>query len=311
MYRTVLLALCLVGCAADQLTDPTRYAPSFTTDSLPSVVKLIGVGDVHARCKSTDKDAATARLLADEPEAAVFVAGDAAHPYGDAYSWGCYDRTWGAVKSRTIAYALGNHEQHTDPTATATYDYWNGSGVDSGTAGQRGKGYYLVEHGAWTLYVLNTDYAPYWPGVTDTTILTRKRNGMREQSTWVKKMHVERPSQCSAAVLHRPFWTSVSGMKPAVWLKLLWPALTSNVDLILAGHHHHYERIKRDSVTAFVVGTGGSPNLNYFVNPPVTGSQVRYRGHGVLFFALDSLGYRFEYRTIAGTVADSGSGVCR
>src|SRR5438093_209035 len=64
-----------------------------------------------------------------------------------------YDPSWGRVKSMTHP-SLGNHESG---SATGYFDYFNGVGVSSGPAGQRGKGYYSYDIGAWHLIALNSN----------------------------------------------------------------------------------------------------------------------------------------------------------
>ena len=63
-----------------------------------------------------------------------------------------YDRSWGRVKSITRP-ALGNHES----TGNGYFDYFNGSGVNNGPAGERGKGYYSYDVGSWHLIALNSN----------------------------------------------------------------------------------------------------------------------------------------------------------
>src|SRR5687768_9135395 len=63
-----------------------------------------------------------------------------------------YDKTWGRVKSITRP-ALGNHES----TGTGYFDYFNGVGVNNGPAGERGKGYYAYDVGAWRLIAINSN----------------------------------------------------------------------------------------------------------------------------------------------------------
>lgn len=326
MNRKVLLTLYLVGCAADQVTQPatTRHAPSFSTDSipdsLPSVVKLIGAGDI-AGCGKGYKDELTVPLILAEPDARVFAAGDLAYTYGSLADWVCYNASWGQFKDRTWP-AIGNHELHASQTPPGKnyWDYWNGVGIDSGVAGVRGKGYYALWHGDWRLLVLNSDYAPYTG--TDTSIGARRKVGMQEQATFIRADLTANPVKCQLAIFHRPRFTSVATMAPTGWVPPLYRALwDKRADVVIGGHHHQYERTERinyngviDTVRGFVqfvAGAGGANSLNYFLATPKPYSRARVRAYGVLFLELGAEGYRFEYRTIAGTVADSGSGVCR
>ena len=78
----------------------------------------------------------------------------------------------------------------------------------------------------------------------------------------------------------------------------LWTTLAdANVDIVLNGHDHDYERIYRDGVREFIVGTGGK-SLGAF-GGSVSGSQFRYNAnYGVLFLALGSdATYSWQVRT--------------
>ncbi len=65
-----------------------------------------------------------------------------------------YDPSWGRFKS-IIEPAPGNHEYGTSG-ATGYFDYFNGSGVQTGQAGDRSKGYYSWNLGSWHFVALNS-----------------------------------------------------------------------------------------------------------------------------------------------------------
>ena len=67
---------------------------------------------------------------------------------------------------------------------------------------------------------------------------------------------------------------------------------------------------RRRGMVGFVVGTGGR-NL-YHLGTRKRGSvYFQARTHGVLFLALRSGSYGWSFRSIDGTVMDSGSRRCR
>ena len=100
----------------------------------------------------------------------------------------------------------------------------------------------------------------------------------------------------------------------------MWRTLyANNVDLIINGHDHAYERFapqdpdgRPDSargIREFVVGTGGAP-LYQFPNIHVN-SEARGSVWGVAVFTLASGGYQWEFVPVDGEpFRDSGSGSC-
>jgi acid phosphatase type 7 len=101
----------------------------------------------------------------------------------------------------------------------------------------------------------------------------------------------------------------------------MWKLMASkNVDVVLAGHEHNYERfglmdgngnVSSNGVRSFVSGNGGK-NL-YSVNAvPRAGSEALYNGNfGSLFMTLENGNYTWDARAINGSVVDYGSGVCK
>jgi hypothetical protein len=93
-----------------------------------------------------------------------------------------------------------------------------------------------------------------------------------------------------------------------------------NVDVVIAGHEHHYERFHpqtpaglRDTVrgiTQFIVGTGGA-NLTGIRVPVQPNSATRIQGHyGVLKITLGDGEYQHAFLDITGRVWDRAAGKC-
>jgi hypothetical protein len=192
-----------------------------------------------------------------------------------------------------------------DPEATAYYDYFNGVGVDSGSAGHRGRGYYGLDYGGWRVLVANS------------------HRNLDAQAAWMTGELAANPRQCTMATWHRPLFTSSA--KPANVqapgkLPRWWRALyDGGADVVLNGHVHSYERfaeLRPDGsvdgergIREFVVGTGGSGLFGF--NPiPKAGSRKRIMTWGVLKLTLWPTRYRWQFIDIAGTVRDSGSDSC-
>jgi acid phosphatase type 7 len=300
----------LAACTGPTDLSPVSHWPDFLrVTSKRDTVQVTAAGDI-AGCNSNYKDEATAALIAKFPTALVLPLGDNVYTQDPTGSYRCFHASWGAFKSR-MAPSLGNHE-YLVPGAATYFDYFNGSGVDSGMAGHRRRGYYAFNYGGWRIYILNSEQL------------------FAEQAAWIRKDAAMNPRQCQLAVWHRPYWTS--GVKPGRSQGILQPMLDALVairaELLLSGHVHNYERFSPQSatgtassvgVTQFVVGTGGgSLDESTFSPWPKPNSVVRIGNtHGMLWLKLypptaTAPGrYAFAFHSIAGARLDSGGRSCR
>ena len=257
---------------------------------------LVGAGDI-ATCGSSGA-AATARLLDDIP-GTVFTVGDNAYlsrrvrrnPFP------CYDAYWGRHKARTRP-VPGNHEYEGD-YIEAYFDYFGRA------AGDRGKGYYSYDLGAWHIIALNSmiDAGPSSP-----------------QGRWLAGDLAKSRRFCTLAYFHHPrFSSGPHALSPRA--ERLWDALSSaGVDVVVSGHDHIYERFapmtadgRRDDRTGireFVVGTGGYSHYQFARN--AKNSEVRNNTtFGVLKLTLHARGYDWQFVPVRGRhFTDSGSGIC-
>jgi hypothetical protein len=80
---------------------------------------------------------------------------------------------------------------------------------------------------------------------------------------------------------------------------------------VLNGHDHTYERISRDGLREFVVGTGGR-SLYPFEKPPLRETEVRSDdNYGLLWLALGDGTYDWDFLALGDRgFTDSGSGEC-
>ena len=101
----------------------------------------------------------------------------------------------------------------------------------------------------------------------------------------------------------------------------IWQDLyNANVEMLLSGHSHDYERFAPQNATGgldntrgvrqFVVGTGGAFFTGF--GSPHANSQVRQNAtFGILQLTLRSTGYDWRFVPEAGkTFSDSGSNAC-
>jgi hypothetical protein len=259
---------------------------------------LVGAGDI-ALCDS-DADSRTAALL-DRIEGTVITLGDNAYPDGTVRQFAnCYEPTWGRHRTRTRP-ALGNHEYHTKD-ATPYFDYFGPS------AGERGKGFYSYDVGAWHVIVLNSECG---------RVACRLGS---EQERWLREDLAAHPASCTLAYWHSPLYSS-GEHGPDEEVRPLWEALhAAGAEIVLNGHDHHYERFapldpkgKPDperGIRQFIVGTGGGELRRIEKRAPQS-EAARSDTYGVLKLTLHRDRYEWEFVPVVGSsFADRGSAAC-
>ena len=218
---------------------------------------LVGAGDI-ASCDDLAGAQATAKLIDDIP-GTVFTVGDAAYPDGSDEDFAkCYGPTWGRFKDRTRP-SPGNHEYHSD--GASGYVHYFGS-----AAGDPKKGYYSYDLADWHVIVLNSQCAE-----------VGGCGAGSPQEQWLRLDLKAHPTKCTLAYWHSPLFSSGAkhGNDPAI--KPLWEALyAANVEVVLNGHDHDYERFTpqdpsgkldlQKGIREFVVGTGGKNSHRTFAN---------------------------------------------
>lgn len=232
--------------------------------------------------------------------AAVLTLGD--HQYTDgaiADFQRSYDRSWGRLKSITHP-SMGNHER----LGEGYYTYFGAA------AGPRDRGYYSFDLGAWHVIALNSN--------RDCRIVAC--DSRSAQLEWLREDLASHQSLCTLAYWHQPRFSSGLHQENTV-LSAIWEELyASNVDLVLSGHDHDYERFapldgngqidEIRGIRSFIVGTGGVSHTKFSIIQP--GSMVRNSDtFGVLKLVLHPAGYEWEFLPVAGkTFTDKGKGRC-
>jgi calcineurin-like phosphoesterase family protein len=295
--------VCLFGAPAARADDPVVAA----------------AGDIacdRASGTTTCHQMQTSNLLVGGNLAAVLALGDNQYDCGgyDAFQQ-FYEPTWGRVKS-IIHPALGNHEYETSGTgcdatgsATGYFDYFNGVGNLNGPAGERGKGYYSFDVGAWHLIAINSQCSKV------------SCSAGNPQETWLRADLAAHPDRCTLAYWHHSRFSSGATHGDHPGLTALWQALYDNgADIVVSAHDHIYERFAPQTpggvadwargIRQFVVGTGGKVLHNIGTAKP--NSEVREAGtFGVLELTLRPDSYRWEFRPESGvTFSDTGSATC-
>jgi len=215
--------LLVIGtCTGDhQPTSPPAapehdVTPLAATGPIPTEV-LVGAGNI-ARCDGTSDEAT--KLLLDGIAGTVFAAGDNVKGKGTLQEYnGCYGPSWGWHKARTRP-TPGDVDYKT-AGAAGYFDYFGTS------AGDRDKGYYSYNLGAWHVMVLNSN-------------ISMAAGAPQEQ--WLRGDLAANTRQCTVAYWHQPrFSTAGGGVNTSV--KPLWDALyASRTDVVVNAHYQFYER---------------------------------------------------------------------
>jgi hypothetical protein len=322
---------------------------------------LYAAGDVATAANNGGADEANAALIkagiaADPDHTRVLMLGDGAYPDGSYQTYlDQYDKTagandgWGQFKDKTFP-SPGNHDygqsmslsdagyrQYWDPTLRAV----NGDhGETSGDTLQDGTGWYSADIGpSWHLISLN--WACTKSSASSTSPPGGSQSGCSEgdpQGQWL----AGDLAKANAAHKHIiAMWHGarfVSGntdpngqiaTASSDWQKsnAYWGMLhKAGADMVLAGHHHLYERFDHMSESAsapgdhqgtvdptgpisFVVGTGGGAPSTINANDIARGSlrQIDHQ-YGVLKLVLHANSYEWQFVTAgSGAVLDQSN----
>lgn len=295
-----------------QQTPPPGDAPAIEL-AMAGASVLIGTGDIASCGDRGDEE--TARVVdsvlkvnaAANVPTVVFTLGDHAYPMAtDRQMRRCYTPSWGDPKKgimKVVRPAIGNHDWQA--SRGAPYYRYFGS-----KAGEAGKGYYSYDIGDWHVVVLNSELAA-----------EGRRSEITEQEAWLQRDLQDKSKKCTVAYFHRPLFSSAY-RQGAPEMRPIWEILyANNVDLVLSGHDHHYERFLPqnpagvvDSVRGIeqiLVGTGGATlrgfksRFGFSAPPPSGNSAQRIQGHfGVLKLTLGKDEYRSAFLDVDGRVWD-------
>src|SRR6185369_5503418 len=238
---------------------PTPTVVSTNTPTPPPItgsVVIAAAGDIACGAGSTGascKQKETSDLIVTMNPIAVLALGDVQYEEGSLTDFrNFYNPSWGRFLGKTYP-SVGNHEYLT-ANASGYFDYYNGVGVATGRAGERSKGYYAFNVGAWRLYALNSNCSPAGGcGVGS------------PQEKWLRADLAANPKSCVLAYFHHPLYSS--GGRATTAVRPLYQALyDNNAEVILTGHDHSYERFAPQDangnlnttkvIREFVVGTG-------------------------------------------------------
>ncbi|HEV2999793.1 MAG TPA: Ig-like domain-containing protein, partial [Solirubrobacteraceae bacterium] len=261
---------------------------------------LWAFGDV-ASCGSSG-DEAMARLM-DTRGGTIAMVGDTEQNNGSAAEFaGCFQPTWDRHMPR-IRPTVGDHE-YRQPGAVP---YWDTFGA---RAGERGKGWYSYDLGAWHVVVLNSNCGQ-----------VGGCGAGSEQHAWLERDLAANAKACIGAYFHHPRFSAGSVHGSQEHVKPFWDVLYRySAEFVLGGNDHNYQRFAQQTpdgqadpgrgIRQFVVGTGGT--MHYPLGTPLPTTEVQHSGaFGALKLTLGTGSYQWQFVPQEGmSFTDAGTQAC-
>lgn len=190
---------------------------------------------------------------------------------------------------------VGNHEYDADGVAAAYFFYWNNI-----------PHYYSYDVGNWHIVALDStdDFDQREPGT--------------DQYDWLVQDLSASTRPCTMVTMHHPpLSVGRSGVNTTVG-EHLWPLFVSNqVDVVLTGHIHQYQRwhpldaagkLSQDGTVLIAPGTGGH-HINSFGDTDdrlAVGYDEEPEAYGAMRLKLFPNRMKFRFINDAGKLLDSG-----
>jgi predicted phosphodiesterase len=154
------------------------------------------------------------------------------------------------IANTPIFLAIGNHEYGGDPDATATKKYFAFPG---------NRTWYQMDYGKVQFLFLDSTKLLYkWEGA-ERIKKSAAEIAEDEQLRWLENKLTEPKPQWRIVVLHHHIFSSGIFGTDSTLVQHLVPLLEKyNVDLVLGGHEHNYERSEKNGITYILTGGGGS-----------------------------------------------------
>lgn len=301
------VASALVGLATSLVPAATPVPRAAVTGT----TTVVAAGDIACRPPvnlglRSCSQGRTADLIESLRPEAVLMLGDSQYQSATVAEYnapGAYVQTWGrpGILARTIPVA-GNHEWETRGAAgyRSVFDARTG-----------GRFYHSRDlSNGWHVIGLDSDCAEVG-GCTAAS----------PQGRWLAADLAANDRKPTIVLWHHPRWSSGShGDNPAT--QPLWSAAVGDPDVqvVLNGHDHDYERMHRTgpygAVTTtgarmFVVGTGGAGLVQPAGARDERSAFLSAAAHGVLRLTLRPDGYSWRFAVARGVLSDSGSSPLR
>lgn len=293
-------------------TPTPTVIPTFTPTPTPpgSDPTVMAAGDIICDSLTTTSSGcqqmAASQVAVNQNPSAVLILGDLCHtPSANCFN-NYYAPSWGRLFSISHP-TTGNHE-YLVAGAVYYFDYWNGVGNANGPAGNRSQGYYSFDIGTWHVIALNSQCSQ-----------AGGCNNGSAQYTWLTQDLQSHSNKCTLVYYHIPVFSS--GGRANNNMKQIYTLLyNNNVDVVLDGHDHIYERFAPQNpsgqldtargIREFIVGTGGANHTSIATVQP--NSEVRNTDtFGALKLTLHSNSYDWQFMPVVGkTFTDTGTTLC-
>jgi predicted phosphodiesterase len=293
--------------AAAASSRPTAAATPGTAAGSSGRVRFAVIGDFGSQDAN---EAAVARLVSSRRPDLIVTTGDnyyrrpgsLAEPY-DASVGRYYCRWLAGITTSGLACrtgdatrnaffpTLGNHDLSIRPNGLAKYSaYFDlpGAGFSSSSGNER---FYDFVAGPVHFFMLDSNSSE--PSGTTAT---------SPQAQWLRGALAASTSSFNIVCLHHPTYSSdaVHGSTS----RLRWPFAAWGADIVISGHAHVYERVKRDGIVYLVNGLGGASRYG-FRRHPVSGSVKRFQARrGAVFASVTATQATFVFRDVSGHVQD-------
>jgi len=267
---------------------------------------VLTAGDI-GDCWSKGTEATETAKLLDKLSGTIITLGDNVYSDGRKENFdNCFEATWGRYKDR-IYPGIGNHDTY-EGSAAAYFEYFGKN------AGDSDKGYYSFNLGDWHLVAVNTLILAT-PCSSNSVGCKRYSNQME----WLKNDLEKNQTKCTLIYGHHPGFTSQTESISYELIPMWELAYSQNVDLILKGHVHMYERFAlqdpksrldpKKGIRQFIVGTGGA-GLGGYREKAKNIEVINNEKHGILKLILGKGEYEWEFISTDGSFVDKGRDVC-
>jgi tartrate-resistant acid phosphatase type 5 len=286
-----LVCLLLLPAAVACSKPPVHTGPELRVAHPGPSVRMAVIGDYG---QAGPAEAAVAELVGGWSPELVITLGDNNYDHGAASTLdenvGQYYHAFispylgklgqGAQENRFFP-SLGNHDWRT-PDARPYLEYFTLPGNER---------YYEVVWGPLHLFALDSD--PHEPDGNDVGSV---------QARWLRERLAASTSPWQLVYMHHPPYSSGDHGSSEF---MRWPFAEWGVDVVLAGHDHHYERLERDGIVYIVNGLGGNPE-RYELRKALPGSEVRFNAeHGAMLVEATPERLELRFFTAAGREIDS------
>lgn len=281
-----LIAAAPVSCGGGVQSGPDDASAqvastSFRAPFTGKVARVWALGDGSVEGSSSVRRVSSL-VTAAKPELFLYL-GDV-YSDGSAEDYRTYGSLYGSLAKRT-APTLGNHEADNRPSGYAAY--WGRA------LGRPIPRWYSFKAGDWTIFSLDSE--------VDGSLA-------RRQASWLRSKLKGRDT-CRLAYWHRPRYSGgMHGDEPAV--APLWNALKGRARLVLNGHDHDMQELKRrDGITELVAGAGG--NERYSLRSDGRRAWGNDDDFGALKLSLSRGRARYAFVDEGGRTLRRGSASCR